>query len=104
MSRPKSPGDPPKGGADPWAAFGYLVSGVAVYGLLGWVLGRWLHASYLIPLGIVLGAALGLVLVFYQVGRAPKSPATNGEQQHSTNPGPESAAPGAPNDERGDAD
>jgi ATP synthase protein I len=73
MSQPPSPGQPPQGGGDPWAAFGYLVAGVGVYGLLGWGLGVWLHASYLTPVGILLGAALGLALVFYQFGRAPSA-------------------------------
>ena len=33
-NRPKdtSPGEPPEG--DPWAAFGYLVAGVGVYGAI----------------------------------------------------------------------
>jgi hypothetical protein len=71
MSQPPSPGRLPRGGGDPWAAFGYLVAGVGFYGLLGWGLGVWLHASYLTPIGIIVGAVLGLVLVYYQFGRAP---------------------------------
>jgi hypothetical protein len=66
----KSP--PPQGGGDPWAAFGYVVAGVALYGLLGWGLSVWLHASYLLPIGILVGAALGLVLVFYQYRANPQ--------------------------------
>ncbi len=59
------PADPPgSGDQDPWAAFGYLVSGVALYGFLGWVVGRWLHADYWIPIGIVVGLGFGLYLVF----------------------------------------
>ena len=67
----RPPSRPPEGGGDPWAAFGYLVAGVGAYGALGWGLGTWLHASYLLPIGILLGAVLGLVLVFYQFGRTP---------------------------------
>jgi ATP synthase protein I len=71
MSQPPSPGRLPQGSGDPWAAFGYLVAGVGFYGLLGWGLGVWLHASYLTPIGIIVGAVLGLALVYYQFGRAP---------------------------------
>jgi ATP synthase protein I len=57
---------------DPWAAFGYIVSGVAVYGLAGWGLGHWLGASWLIPVGVVFGAVLGVYMVIarYRVGMA----------------------------------
>ncbi len=65
------PGGLPEGGGDPWAAFGYIVAGVAVYGLIGWGLSVWLHARFLIAAGIIVGAALGLILVFYTFGRVP---------------------------------
>lgn len=52
------------GGGDPWAAFGYLVAGVGFYGVLGWLLGLWLHASYLVPVGIVVGMLFGMYMVF----------------------------------------
>ncbi|MEP6599048.1 MAG: AtpZ/AtpI family protein [Actinomycetota bacterium] len=74
MSSDRAPNGPHEGnpgGGDPWVAFGYLVAGVGFYGFLGWILGRWLHASYLTPLGIVLGAAFGLYLVFKRYARVP---------------------------------
>ncbi len=57
-------------GGDPWAAFGYLVAGVAFYGLIGWGLSVWLHADYWIPIGLLFGLALGMFLVFsrYRIG------------------------------------
>ncbi|MDR1998798.1 MAG: hypothetical protein LBQ06_02500 [Frankiaceae bacterium] len=69
MSGSNLPEPPPqqgKGGGDPWAAFGYLVAGVGLYGLLGWGLSRWLNAPYLIPLGLLVGAGFGLYLVFHE--------------------------------------
>ena len=51
-------------GGDPWAAFGYLVAGVAFYGLVGWGLSVWLHAEYWIPIGILVGAGFGMYMVF----------------------------------------
>ena len=59
MSQPE---EKPKG--DPWHAFGYIVAGVAFYGLLGWVADRWLGTRYLVALGILVGAALGIYLTF----------------------------------------
>ena len=47
---------------DPWHAFGYLVSGVAFYGLLGWLADRWLGTSFLVAVGILIGAVLGVYL------------------------------------------
>jgi ATP synthase protein I len=47
---------------DPWGAFGYLVSGVAVYGLIGWGLDQWLDTSFLVAIGIVAGAGLGIYM------------------------------------------
>jgi hypothetical protein len=75
MNKPPDPGDEVPGG-DPWAAFGYIVAGVAFYGVVGWGLSVWLHAEYWIPIGILFGLALGMVLVFsrYKIGGTEASP------------------------------
>lgn len=52
--------DAPRG--DPWHAFGYLVSGVLMYGLLGWAADRWLGTSFLVAVGILIGAGLGIFM------------------------------------------
>ena len=41
-------------------ALSYLISGVLLYGALGWVGDHFLHTSFLLPIGIVLGAAFGI--------------------------------------------
>jgi ATP synthase protein I len=41
-------------------AFGYVVAGVFLYGGIGWLLDRWLDTSFLVAVGILFGAALGL--------------------------------------------
>jgi len=104
MSRPPAPENPPQGGGDPWTAFGYLVAGVGVYGLIGWGLDRWLNVSFLAPVGIVLGAVLGLVLVYLRLGRPPVPPRVDDddEQSHSSS-GPGQESPGPPPDQRGDS-
>ncbi len=63
--RGDEPGSAPRAD-DPWAAFGYLVAGVLFYGFVGWVLSLVLHASYWIPIGILVGAALGMFMVFHR--------------------------------------
>lgn len=42
----------------------YLVTGVGLYGLVGWLLDRWLETSFCLPTGIIVGAALGLYLTY----------------------------------------
>ncbi|WP_232679851.1 hypothetical protein [Nocardioides sp. R-C-SC26] len=68
MSEPE---EKPKG--DPWHAFGYIVSGVGVYGVLGWLADRWLDTSYLVVVGILIGAAFGLYMTFARFGTGPAS-------------------------------
>ncbi|HET7328773.1 MAG TPA: hypothetical protein VFJ14_15980 [Nocardioidaceae bacterium] len=64
MSQPPSPPEQPKSPGDPWHAFSYLVTGVGFYGVAGWLLDRWLETSFLLPTGIIVGAALGLFLTY----------------------------------------
>lgn len=52
----------PKG--DPWHAFGYVASGVGLYGLLGWLADRWLGTSFLVALGVLVGAGLGIYMTY----------------------------------------
>lgn len=70
MASPDTPPPPaddrPKG--DPWQAFSYLVAGVLFYGLGGWLLDRWLGTSYLVILGIFVGAGLGVYMTFGRFG------------------------------------
>jgi len=57
-----NPDDTPKG--DPWHAFGYLVSGVLLYGLIGWGLDRLFGTSWLVVVGIIAGAITGIYLTW----------------------------------------
>ena len=60
---------PPTG--DPWHAFGYLVSGVAFYGLLGWLADLWLGTTFLVAVGIVVGAGLGIYMTWSRFRQEP---------------------------------
>jgi F0F1-type ATP synthase assembly protein I len=55
---------------DPWHAFGYLVAGVGVYGLIGWALDRWLGTSFLVVIGILFGAGLGIFMTWARFNRS----------------------------------
>ncbi len=57
-----NPNPPPSG--DPWVPFGYLVGGAAFYGGLGWLLDRWLHTAFWLPIGLFVGIGLALYLIF----------------------------------------
>ncbi len=74
--------DRPRG--DPWHAFGYIVSGVAFYGFLGWLLDRWLETDFIVALGIIVGAGLGIYLTFSRFNRA-LPPGQSHEPPHDQN-------------------
>ncbi len=52
-----------------WSIPSYILSGMAVYGGLGWLLDRWLGTSALFPIGVLVGLALALYLVYHRYGR-----------------------------------
>lgn len=66
---PGSARDAQQPAGDPWLAFAYLVSGVGFYGLLGWLADRWLGTSFLVAVGLVLGAGLGIYLTWARFTR-----------------------------------
>jgi ATP synthase protein I len=73
------PDEKPKG--DPWHAFGYIVAGVVFYGFLGWLADRWLGTHYLVAIGILIGAALGLYLTFSRFRPEPHDQPTQDPEQ-----------------------
>jgi len=67
---PAGPDESPKG--DPWNAVGYIVSGVALYGLAGFALDRWLGTSFLVAIGILVGAGLGIYMTYARFNKASR--------------------------------
>jgi F0F1-type ATP synthase assembly protein I len=54
-----------------WSSVGYLLSGMLFYGGIGWLIDRWTgHSALFLPIGLVVGIALALVLVFVRHGRS----------------------------------
>ena len=51
-----------------WTVFSYLLSGMAAYGLIGWLIGRAVHVQMLFPLGMLTGLAISLGFVIWRYG------------------------------------
>lgn len=64
MSQSPQTPEPQRSSGDPWRVVSYLLTGVGLYGLVGWLLDQWLDTSFLLAVGIVLGAALGVYLTY----------------------------------------
>lgn len=63
MSRaPQTPEDPPT--QDPWKAFGYITAGVIIYGLIGFGLDSWFGTHFIVAIGIIIGAVLGIYMTW----------------------------------------
>jgi ATP synthase protein I len=61
---PRRRPDPPSGADLGWSVVGYLLSGILVWGFVGWLVDRWLGLSgYGTMAGILLGGAAGVYLV-----------------------------------------
>ena len=52
-----------------WTVSGYLISGMLAYGLIGWLIGRAVHASVLLPVGMLVGLAISIGFIIYRYGR-----------------------------------
>lgn len=59
-----------QGGADQgYRILSIMIAGLLAYGGLGWLLDRWLGTSWWLPIGLVLGVALGVYLVVVKFGK-----------------------------------
>jgi F0F1-type ATP synthase assembly protein I len=52
-----------------WSIVGYLISGLLIWGGIGWGLDRWLGTTYLVLIGMLLGAGASIYLVWLRFGR-----------------------------------
>lgn len=54
-----------------WSSISYILGGMAFYGGLGWLIDRWTgHSTLFLPIGVIVGVALALVLVYFRHGRS----------------------------------
>jgi F0F1-type ATP synthase assembly protein I len=75
-----------------WTVFSYLLSGMAAYGLIGWLIGRATGVSMLFPIGMLVGLAISLGFVIWRYGRPAglgqqESPAGLGQQENNASAG-----------------
>ena len=70
---------PPSPGADEgWAVLGSLMSGLLLFGGLGWLLDQWWDIRVMAPVGAVIGMALGIYgVVMRHAQRAEATPQTS---------------------------
>jgi ATP synthase protein I len=67
-NQPSKPPNP-SGANDGWTVVGYLLSGIIVWGGIGWLIDRWLHLSGIpIAIGTILGAGLATYIVLKRFG------------------------------------
>jgi hypothetical protein len=88
-----------KGEADAWNAFSHLLAGMLLWGGLGWLGSRLLDAPYLVGVGLVVGTAGGLALVWLRYGRPDaisSPPAGSTTDGSGATRGAAPAAPDAP--------
>jgi F0F1-type ATP synthase assembly protein I len=52
-----------------WTVFSYMISGMAAYGIIGWLIGRAVHIGLLFPLGMVAGLGISVGFVIYRYGK-----------------------------------
>jgi ATP synthase protein I len=70
QNQPRSPGPERSDGMNQgMRVLSYLISGVLVYGLLGWLGDHYLGTRFLLPIGILLGAGFGVYMVIRRFGR-----------------------------------
>jgi F0F1-type ATP synthase assembly protein I len=51
-----------------WSVPAYLLAGMILYGGIGFALDRWLGTSWLVLVGILVGAALALYVIWLRYG------------------------------------
>jgi ATP synthase protein I len=59
----------PRGEHAGYQVLSYMITGMAVYGAVGWLIGRWTAISVLFPIGMLAGLACGIALVIFRFGR-----------------------------------
>jgi F0F1-type ATP synthase assembly protein I len=67
-----------------WTVFSYLLSGMAAYGLVGWLIGRAVHVEMLFPIGMLVGLAISIGFIIWRYGRAPAVAAANADKDMET--------------------
>ena len=81
----------PSGADIGWGITGTLLSGIIVWGGVGWLLDRWLETRFFILVGTILGLTVAIYLIVVKYG-AVDPPA--GGRRPGTTPGGQRRRPG----------
>jgi F0F1-type ATP synthase assembly protein I len=65
-----------KGADEGWAVLSTLISGIVIFGGIGWLLDQWWGTRLATPVGLVIGMALGIYAVVAQFGRSGAAQST----------------------------
>lgn len=90
-----------------WVAVSHLVAGIALYSGLGWLVGGWLgNQAVGVAVGVLIGTAFALYLVFARLGATgsgPETPRQDVSMTSSTSSRTKDVAPmrSTPGDSRG---
>ena len=84
IDQPRSQGGEKSNGMDlGLRVLSYLISGVLVYGLVGWLGDHYLGTKFLLPIGIVAGAAFGAYVIIRRYGRIDDAAPATGAKDRS---------------------
>jgi F0F1-type ATP synthase assembly protein I len=69
MSERQQPEQKGSGGAgDGWAILGTLITGIAVWGGIGWLADSVLNTRFMTPIGLVVGGAAAVYIIVKRYG------------------------------------
>ena len=74
-----------------WSITGTMLSGIIVWGGVGWLLDRWLETRFFILVGTILGLTVAIYLIVVKYGAVDPPPASR--QRTRTNPGGQRSRP-----------
>ena len=81
---------------DPWHVVSYLISGVTIWGAIGWVAARWLDIPALIGVGFIIGGVLGIWLTYIRYGRPQSGSSSSTTRTQPDLPTPDLPSASAP--------
>jgi ATP synthase protein I len=65
----RNPPGVPQGASAGWSILSYMITGMVLYGGIGWLVGRWTRIAVLFPVGMLVGLALAVALIILRYGR-----------------------------------
>jgi len=65
----REPPGVPEGASAGWSILSYMITGMVLYGGIGWLVGRGTGISVLFPVGMLVGLGLALTLIILRYGR-----------------------------------